>query len=171
MQNKEPLVVLVDENDREIGAMPKQEAHEKGLLHRAFSILIYDKEDRLLLQQRHPAKYHSGGLWTNTCCSHPVPGEAVSDAAVRRLKEEMGFSAPLESVGSFIYRCTFGNGLTEFELDHVFTGRYDGTAQPDVEEVSATRWIAGEQLRKEMNEYPETFTYWFRELYQRGFCR
>ncbi len=170
MQTIEPLVVLVDENDRIVGSMPKQEAHEKGLLHRAFSILICDKAGRYLLQLRHPAKYHSGGLWTNTCCSHPQPGETTEAAASRRLVEEMGFTVPLTYAGSFIYRCSFGNGLTEYELDHVFTGQFDGVAEPDPKEVSDTRWVTREQLLQEMELHPEQFTYWFRELYQRGFC-
>src|ERR1700743_3243063 len=119
-------VVLVDESDKEIGVMEKMEAHEKALLHRAFSVFIFDASGRMLLQRRALAKYHSGGLWTNACCSHPRPGETVQAAAERRLVEELGFSTPLCKAFEFIYRADFANGLTEYEFDHVFAGAFEG---------------------------------------------
>jgi len=120
------LVVLVDENDNEIGVEEKINAHRKGLLHRAFSIFVFNSKNELLLQKRAADKYHSGGLWSNTCCSHPRPGENLKDAAHRRLQEEMGFDCSLREVFSFLYKKSFDNGLTEHELDHVFFGKFDG---------------------------------------------
>jgi len=130
-------VVLVNELDHEIGLMEKMEAHEKALLHRAFSVFVFNAKGELLLQQRAFEKYHSGGLWTNTCCSHPRPNETVLDAANRRLMEEMGFQTPLQKVFDFIYQAAFSNGLTEHEFDHVFIGHYEGEILPDPQEVHA----------------------------------
>ena len=118
-------VILVNERDEPVGAMEKIEAHRKGVLHRAFSIFVFNKQGDLLLQQRAANKYHSGGLWTNTCCSHPEPGQQTKDAATKRLTEEMGFTTPLEKIFEFTYHTNFDNGLTEHEYDHVFTGQYD----------------------------------------------
>ena len=118
-------VILVDKNDNQVGLMPKLEAHEKGLLHRAFSVFIFNNEYKLLLQKRATSKYHSGGLWTNTCCSHPREGEDISEAANRRLFEEMGIKTSLRKVYDFIYKAELDNGLTENEFDHVFYGVYD----------------------------------------------
>src|SRR3954470_13284590 len=119
-------VILVNEKDQAIGTMEKMEAHRKGVLHRAFSVFIFDRHGKMLLQQRAFHKYHSGGLWTNACCSHPLPGEDIESAAHRRLYEEMGFQTPLKKIFDFTYKADFRNGLTEYEFDHVFTGYYEG---------------------------------------------
>ena len=155
-------VVLVNERDEAIGTMEKQEAHRKGLLHRAFSIFLFDAEGRLLLQQRAAEKYHSASLWTNTCCSHPRPGEELALAAARRLHEEMGQTAVLEPRFTFTYRAEVGNGLIEHELDHVFFGRATTDPVPDPAEVQAWRYVDMDELRLEMETYPERFTTWLR---------
>ena len=160
-------VILVNERDEPTGAMEKIEAHEKGLLHRAFSVFIFNEHGEMLLQQRAPGKYHSPNLWTNACCSHPAPGEEVSAAAHRRLKEEMGFDTELEKAFAFTYRAEFENGLTEHEFDHVFAGRYDGPVNPDPHEVSRYRYINLRELRKELQEQPGQFTEWFKIAYPR----
>ena len=147
--------------------MEKIEAHEKGLLHRAFSVFIFNEQGEMLLQQRAPGKYHSPNLWTNACCSHPAPGEEVSAAAHRRLKEEMGFDTELDKAFAFTYRAEFDNGLTEHEFDHVFAGRYNGPVNPDPLEVSRYRYINLRELRKEMQEQPGQFTEWFKIAYPR----
>ncbi len=155
-------VILVDENDNEIGLMEKMEAHEKALLHRAFSVFVFNKKGELLLQQRALHKYHSGGLWTNTCCSHPRKGEEVIQSAHRRLMEEMGFDCELELKHKFIYKAPFTNGLTEHELDYIFTGEFETSPNPNAEEVASYRWISMDDLQKEIIEQPENFTVWFR---------
>ncbi len=155
-------VILVDENDNEIGLMEKMEAHEKALLHRAFSVFVFNKKGELLLQQRALHKYHSGGLWTNTCCSHPRKGEEVIQSAHRRLMEEMGFDCELELKHKFIYKAPFTNGLTEHELDYIFTGEFETSPNPNADEVASYRWISMEDLQKEIIEQPENFTVWFR---------
>ena len=165
--NEEPLVVLVDREDREIGLAPKTEAHQKALLHRAFSVFVFNGVGELLLQQRSPDKYHSGGLWTNTCCSHPLPGENVHDAAHRRLVEEMGMDCPLESPFWFIYQTEFENGLSEHELDHVFLGNSDGPFRIDPTEVAAALWISLAELEAWMERRPQDFTFWFKHIYPR----
>ena len=129
-------VILVNESDNEIGVMEKMDAHHKPILHRAFSVFIFNSKGEMLLQQRASHKYHSAGLWTNACCSHPRPGENIQVAASRRLEEEMGFSTNLVKTFDFIYQASFGNGLHEYEYDHVFMGRYDGKISPNPEEVS-----------------------------------
>jgi isopentenyl-diphosphate delta-isomerase len=158
-------VVLVNEHDEELGLMEKMEAHEKALLHRAFSVFIFNQSGELLLQQRALDKYHSGGLWTNTCCSHPRPNESVADAASRRLKEEMGFEVPLEKVFDFIYQASFDNGLTEHEFDHVFVGYYDGPMQVNPAEVNdyVYRSMGSIQLSLEMHD--GLFTAWFEIIF------
>jgi isopentenyl-diphosphate delta-isomerase len=154
-------VILVDAQDNEIGRMEKQEAHEKGCLHRAFSVFVYNSVGDLLLQRRALHKYHSGGLWTNTCCSHPRPGEANHAAAKRRLKEEMGFECTLMKAFTFLYHQEVGE-LTEHELDHVFIGSFDGVPVIDPEEVAEWRFVSIEDLQHEMASNPENFTVWFR---------
>jgi isopentenyl-diphosphate delta-isomerase len=154
-------VVLVDETDRELGTMEKMEAHRKALLHRAFSVFIFNSRGEMLLQRRALKKYHSGGLWTNACCSHPAPGEPLLHAAGRRLREELGFTAPLEKVFDFIYKADLDNGLTEYEFDHVFTGIYDGIMAPDEEEVSEVRFTTLDDLRDSLRAHPEQYTAWF----------
>ena len=156
------LVILVNEKDEPIGTMEKMEAHEKGLLHRAFSIFIFNSKKELLLQKRASGKYHSGGLWTNTCCSHPRPDESITDAAERRLKEEMGLTCKLQPVFSFVYKASFDHGITEFELDHVLTGITDD--HPIINEAEASEWkyISVGDLEKELEEDPDQFTFWFK---------
>lgn len=158
-------VILVDHNDQEIGTAEKMKAHQDGLLHRAFSILIFRNQDfcEVLLQRRHSSKYHCGDLWSNTCCSHPRPGETTLQAAQRRLPEEMGFMTPLTGRGQFIYKASFDNGLTEHELDHVFVGIADPVCiQPDPQEVSAYRWIQIPQLLAALHQNPDAFTPWLK---------
>lgn len=158
-------VVLVNEWDEELGLMEKLEAHRTGALHRAFSIFLFDKQGRLLLQQRALGKYHSAGLWTNTCCSHPRSGEDLLAAAHRRLKEEMGLTAELEHRFSFIYRGEVGDGLWEHELDHVFTGLLEEVPVPDPAEVMDFRWVEPEQLAKDLATDPKTYTIWLRKCW------
>lgn len=155
-------VVLVDEQDREVGVMEKLEAHRKGVLHRAISVFVFNPSGELILQQRAMNKYHGGGLWTNTCCSHPYPGEAPLDAAHRRLKEEMGFETDLQFSHCFIYNADVGNGLLEHELDHVFTGIYSGTPALNPAEAMAWRPISMDALRQEVNLHPSEFSAWLR---------
>jgi isopentenyl-diphosphate Delta-isomerase len=160
-------IVLVDEKDAPIGVMEKMEVHQKGILHRAFSVFIFNSRGEMLLQQRSPGKYHSGGLWTNTCCSHPAPGEAVLAAAERRLHEEMGFSTPLTKVFDFIYKIQLDQGLTEYEFDHVLTGMYDGAILPNPEEVADFRFCGTEQIREALLTDPGSYTEWFKIAFAR----
>ena len=155
-------VILVNESDEEIGTMDKMEAHKKGLLHRAFSIFIFNSRGEMLLQQRAEEKYHSPGLWTNACCSHPLPGEATLSAAERRLYEELGFRTTLDKLFSFTYKSVFDNGLTEHEFDHVYAGTYDGDIYPDINEVMNYEYRPLSWIDRELEKYPEKFTTWFR---------
>ncbi|HEX2617612.1 MAG TPA: isopentenyl-diphosphate Delta-isomerase [Flavobacteriales bacterium] len=155
-------VVLVDAQDTPIGTMDKLEAHKQGLLHRAFSVFVLDTGGRILLQQRALGKYHSGGLWTNTCCSHPRPEEAVRTAAARRLREEMGLACALREGFQFTYRAEVGNGLTEHEFDHVFFGHTDNDPKPNPAEVMDTRWATPQAITAELATDPWRFTAWFR---------
>ncbi len=153
-------VILVDMDDHPIGTAPKMKAHEQGLLHRAFSVFLFDG-DRLLVQQRADGKYHSGGLWSNTCCSHPGPGEDTRDAAVRRLKEELGIRVDhLEEAAAFVYRAALADGLSEFEYDHVLTGTYDGDWTIDPEEVKDVRWMELSALKEDIRLHPKNYTSW-----------
>ncbi len=160
-------VILVDEHDNEIGTTEKMAAHEQNLLHRAFSVFIFrdTPERELLLQQRALGKYHSPGLWTNSCCSHPRPGEGVIEAAERRLQEELNFTTPLTDVGNFIYNAHFSNGLSEHELDHVLIGEVtaDWVVSPNSDEVQALRWVSVADLKAELASNPEKFTPWLKE--------
>ncbi len=155
-------VILVNENDQEIGKMEKQEAHEKGLLHRAFSVFIFNDQKELLLQQRALTKYHSAGLWTNTCCSHPRVDETIVEAAHRRLQEEMGFDCFLEVKTSFIYKADFDNGLTEHEFDHVLVGNFNGEVIINPTEVACYKWVAIDWLKQDMMKNPNNYTAWFK---------
>lgn len=155
-------VILVDEDDKQIGLMEKMEAHRKSRLHRAFSIFIFNSKGEMLLQRRAAGKYHSAGLWTNACCSHPLPNEETREAAHRRLKEELGFNAPIRKIFDFIYRADLENGLSEHEFDHVFAGVYDGPVEPNPLEVSSYKYLALDEIAAAVQRYPEQFTYWFR---------
>ena len=160
-------VVLVDTNDNPLGLMEKIEAHRKGLLHRAFSVFIIDDASRLLLQKRSQTKYHSPGLWTNTCCSHPRYGEIVIDAANRRLLEEMGLSANLKHMFSFIYRADFDNGLIEHEFDHVFVGTSNSDPIINPDEVCDWKWTDLEKIKKDIIENPQHYTEWFKIIFNK----
>ena len=154
-------VVLVNENDEQIGIMEKMEAHRKAILHRAFSVFIFNKNGEMLLQKRAINKYHSAGLWTNACCSHPQPGEDTAQAALRRLNEELGFTTSLTKIFDFVYKSGFDNGLTEYEFDHVFTGTYDGVIDPDKDEVSDYCFMSIAEIESSLQLKPENFTTWF----------
>ncbi|MBK6937102.1 MAG: isopentenyl-diphosphate Delta-isomerase [Chitinophagaceae bacterium] len=155
-------VILVDESDNATGTCEKMRAHADGLLHRAFSVFIFNGKGEMLLQQRAMDKYHSGGLWTNACCSHPAPGEETAAAALRRLKEEMGFTAPVEKIFDFVYRADFDNGLTEYEFDHVLAGYYDGDIHFNNAEVMDYRYMDMGSIHNLLKSNPEQFTAWFR---------
>ncbi|MGB1075225.1 MAG: isopentenyl-diphosphate Delta-isomerase [Flavobacteriales bacterium] len=159
-------VILVDEEDRELGTMEKMAAHEQGVLHRAFSIFVFNAKNELLIHKRAKSKYHSGGLWTNTCCSHPRLGETVLKAAHRRLQEEMGMETDLVSQFTFIYFQELDKGLTEHELDHVLFGKSDAQPQPNPDEVEAWRYISFSQLQEEMTNSPDDFTAWFKICFE-----
>jgi isopentenyl-diphosphate delta-isomerase len=161
LDDTKEFVVLVDENDNEIGLAPKLNAHRTGELHRAFSVMLLDSQNRLLLQRRAFAKYHSGGRWANTCCGHPRDGESVVDAAKRRLTEEMGIVCDLESAGWFIYRADVGSGLIEHELDHLLIGRFDGDPAPTKSEVVEWQWSSLDQVRHDLAAHPEAYAAWF----------
>jgi isopentenyl-diphosphate delta-isomerase len=154
-------VILVNEQDEQTGTMEKMEAHRKAILHRAFSVFIFNLKGEMLLQQRAKRKYHSAGLWTNACCSHPRPGEDTRRAAMRRLHEELGFTVELEKIFDFVYKSDFENGLTEFEFDHVFIGEYSNQIFPDKEEVGDYCFMGMDQLESAMQSHPEKFTAWF----------
>ncbi len=155
-------VILVNEQDQVLGSMEKIRAHRDALLHRAFSVFIFNKRGALLLQQRANEKYHSPGLWTNTCCSHPAPGEDTLEAAQRRLREEMGFSVPLTHAFSFVYKAAFDNGLTEHEYDHVFVGEYEGEVVPNAGEVRDYCYKMPAQIKEEISSHPHLYTEWFK---------
>lgn len=155
-------VILVDAYDNEIGTMEKMRAHELAVLHRAFSIFVINENDEMLIHQRALHKYHSGGLWTNACCSHPRPGETVEEAANRRLKEEMGMNISLEKKFSFIYHAPLEGGLFEHELDHVLVGYSGQTPAPNADEVADWKYIAIDSLQKDITEHPKKYTAWFK---------
>jgi isopentenyl-diphosphate delta-isomerase len=157
----EEKVILVDKQDNPIGLMPKMEAHEKGVLHRAFSVFILNNAGDLMLQQRALHKYHSPGLWTNTCCSHQRDGESNIAAGQRRLYEEMGFVTPLREVTSFIYKAPFDNGLTEHELDHIMIGQYNDEPIINPDEVADWKWMPIDAVRDDINQHPQNYTVWF----------
>ena len=161
----EEFVVLVDREDNEVGLMEKQQAHVAGLLHRAFSVFVFNSKGELMLQQRAASKYHSPTLWTNTCCSHPRENETYKQAANRRLVEEMGFDCELLYKFHFIYRANLDNGLTEHELDHVFIGTFDGEPKLNPEEVMAYRWVEMDVLKKDMQTNPQNYTAWFKIIF------
>ena len=157
----EKKVVLVDKSGNQIGLMPKLEAHQKGILHRAFSIFLFNSENQILLQKRSLIKYHSAGLWTNTCCSHPRDGEDIIDAGKRRLYEEMGIKTELKKEFEFTYKEVLGNGLTEHEFDHVLIGNFNGNPILNKDEVEDWKWMSLEEIEKDINENQEDYTVWF----------
>ena len=164
---EEEKVVLVDIQDQQIGTMGKMEAHEKAELHRAFSVFVLNSKNELLLQQRAREKYHSPGLWTNTCCSHQRVRETNREAGARHMMEEMGMTVPLEELFTFIYRATFDNGLTEHELDHVMVGYTDDDPVINPEEVADFKWMEMEALQKDLTENPDHYTVWFTIIFDR----
>lgn len=164
---EEEKVILVNEKDEPIGLMPKMEAHEKGLLHRAFSVFVFNDKNELMLQQRALSKYHSPGLWTNTCCSHQREGESNIEAGKRRLQEEMGFTTDLKDTMAFIYKAPFDNGLTEHEFDHILVGNFNDIPNLNPEEVSAWKWMKLEDVQKDMQTHPERYTEWFKIIFDK----
>jgi isopentenyl-diphosphate delta-isomerase len=157
------VVVLVDPGDAVVGVAPKLDAHREGRLHRAVSVVLFDDEGRMLLQRRAAEKYHSAGLWSNTCCGHPRPGESVEDAARRRLRDELGIDVPnVRRVDQFMYRADLEGGMVEHELDHVVVGSWNGDVEPNPSEVWETRWIHVHQLLAELVSAPSRYTAWLR---------
>lgn len=162
---EEENVILVNENDEQIGLMPKLEAHEKAVLHRAFSVFVLNSQNEIMLQQRAHQKYHSPLLWTNTCCSHQRDGETNIQAGSRRLFEEMGFETDLKELFHFIYKAPFDNGLTEHELDHVMIGYYSGEPIINTEEVEDWKWMSIEDVQNDIQLHPEIYTVWFKIIF------
>jgi len=162
----EQQLILVDQNDTPIGLMGKQEAHEKGLLHRAFSVFILNNNAEIMMQQRALHKYHSPGLWTNTCCSHQMENETNVEAGMRRLQEEMGFTTSLEEKFSFIYKAEFDNGLTEHEFDHVLVGYYEGSPVLNLEEANDWKWMSVDHIKKDLKKHPNNYTAWFKIIFK-----
>ncbi|WP_313385351.1 isopentenyl-diphosphate Delta-isomerase [Chishuiella sp.] len=160
------FVVLVDENDNKLGLMEKQQAHVAGLLHRAFSVFVFNSKGELMIQQRAASKYHSPTLWTNTCCSHPRENETYIEGAHRRLEEEMGFDCELEFKFSFIYKAHLDNNLTEHELDHVYIGIYNNEPNLNPDEVMAYRWVELDELKKDIEKNPQLYTAWFKIIFE-----
>ena len=156
------LLILVDKNDNETGTLDKLSVHQQGLLHRAFSVFIFNDKDELLLQQRADEKYHSPGLWSNTCCSHPLSGENIEDTIKRRLEEEMGMQCSIEFKFTFIYKAPFENGLTEHELDHIYFGQSNDVPKPSPSEVKAWKYISLPKLEEAIAQHPENFTAWLK---------
>lgn len=164
---KEEKVILVNEKDEPIGLMPKMEAHEKALLHRAFSVFVMNAKGETMLQQRAKDKYHSPLLWTNTCCSHQREGESNIDAGKRRLMEEMGFTTDLKELFNFVYKAPFDNGLTEHEFDHVMVGYFEDEPNINPDEVADWKWMQPEDVKKDIEENPNEYTAWFKIIFER----
>jgi isopentenyl-diphosphate delta-isomerase len=162
---EEENVILVNQNDEQIGLMPKMEAHEKAVLHRAFSVFVLNDKNEIMLQQRASQKYHSPLLWTNTCCSHQRNGETNIQAGSRRLYEEMGFETGLKELFHFIYKAPFDNGLTEHELDHVMIGYYNEEPKINPDEVESWKWMSIEDVAKDIQLQPEIYTVWFKIIF------
>ena len=163
----EEKVILVNENDEQIGLMEKIEAHEKALLHRTFSVFVYNDKNEVMIQQRALSKYHSPGLWTNTCCSHQKEGETNVEAGKRRLMEEMGFQTDLKEVTSFIYKAPFDNGLSEHEYDYILVGHYNEEPKINPDEVASWKWMSLEDIKKDMSNNPEKYTAWFKIIFDK----
>lgn len=164
---KEEQVVLVNDKNEELGTMPKMEAHEKAILHRAFSVFLINDKGETMLQQRAADKYHSPMLWTNTCCSHQRLGETNIEAGKRRLQEEMGIETELKELFSFVYKAPFDNGLTEHELDHVMIGKYNDEPNINTDEVNAWKWMSLEEIKKDIALSPSKYTEWFKIIFDR----
>ncbi|MFX0557573.1 isopentenyl-diphosphate Delta-isomerase [Maribacter sp. CXY002] len=164
---KEEEVILVNKNDEQVGTMPKMEAHEKAVLHRAFSVFVLNDNNEIMLQQRAAHKYHSPLLWTNTCCSHQRVGETNVEAGKRRLQEEMGFSTELKELFSFIYKAPFDNGLTEHELDHVMLGHYNEEPNINPDEVGNWKWMTAEEIKLDIAKVPNNYTAWFKIIFDK----
>ncbi|MBU3823038.1 isopentenyl-diphosphate Delta-isomerase [Flavobacteriaceae bacterium XHP0103] len=164
---QEEQVILVNEKDEQIGLMPKMEAHEKALLHRAFSVFVFNENNELMIQQRAAHKYHSPLLWTNTCCSHQREGESNIEAGKRRLQEEMGFTTDLQESISFIYKAPFDNGLTEHEFDHILIGYYNEEPDINPEEVASWKWMSLEAVKADISELPNLYTEWFKIIFEK----
>ena len=167
----EENVILVDVLDNQLGLMPKMEAHEKAVLHRAFSVFIFNDKGELMLQQRAAHKYHSPLLWTNTCCSHQRDGESNIEAGKRRLIEEMGFKTNLKEIFSFVYKAPFDNGLTEHELDHVMIGNFNGVPKINPDEVASFKWITLEAVKKDIELQPNIYTAWFKIIFKESYLK
>ncbi|MGY5847743.1 isopentenyl-diphosphate Delta-isomerase [Salegentibacter sp. HM20] len=167
---KEEKVILVNEKDEQIGLMEKIEAHEKALLHRAFSVFVFNEKGELMIQQRALGKYHSPGLWTNTCCSHQREGESNVAAGKRRLMEEMGFTTDLKDTISFIYKAPFDNGLTEHEFDHILVGTFEGEPNINPDEVAAWKWMSLEAIKEDMKTNPAIYTEWFKIIFDKYYA-
>ena len=165
----EENVILVNENDEQLGLMPKMEAHEKARLHRAFSVFVFNDKEELLLQQRASNKYHSPTLWTNTCCSHQRDGETNIEAGKRRLQEEMGFVCDLKEVFWFVYKAPFDNGLTEHELDHVMVGYFKGDPEINKEEVKSYKWMTLKDVKTDIKKHPDYYTEWFKIIFKESY--
>jgi isopentenyl-diphosphate delta-isomerase len=155
-------IILVDKNDNQVGVGEKLDVHIKGSLHRAFSVFIFSSKGEMMLQKRAVTKYHGGGLWTNTCCGHPRPGEDVRSAAMRRLKEEMGFSCYLQKMFDYVYKVKLDKGMTEHEFLHVYRGTYDGTPVLNPLEADGWKWVNVQELKNDIKTNPETYTPWFK---------
>lgn len=168
---REEQVILVNRKDEQLGLMPKMEAHEKAMLHRAFSVFIFNDKGELLLQQRAKEKYHSPLLWTNTCCSHQRNGESNMEAGRRRLQEEMGFDCDLKEVFWFVYKAPFDNGLTEHELDHVMVGFYNQDPVINREEVESFAWMQMENVKNDMAKNPKKYTEWFKIIFKESYSK
>lgn len=164
---KEEEVILVNQENEQIGTMPKMEAHEKALLHRAFSVFVLNDQGEIMLQQRAAAKYHSPMLWTNTCCSHQRVGESNIEAGKRRLQEEMGFETELKELFSFIYKAPFDNGLTEHEFDHVMLGNFNAEPNTNPDEVEAWKWMLPEDVKEDIANNPNEYTVWFKIIFEK----
>ena len=156
------FVILVNKNDKKIGLMPKMEAHKKGALHRAFSVFIFNNKNELMIQKRNINKYHSPGLWTNTCCSHQKDGESNISAGKRRLLEEMGFCVELNEIGSFIYNVGVDNGLVEHELDYILVGKYNGNVKINSDEVDNWKWMSLDNIKDDVRKRSKNYTEWFK---------
>ena len=167
----EENVILVDVLDNQLGLMPKMEAHEKAVLHRAFSVFIFNDKGELMLQQRAAHKYHSPLLWTNTCCSHQRDGESNIEAGKRRLIEEMGFKTNLKEIFSFVYKAPFDNGLTEHELDHVMIGNFNGVPKINPDEVASYKWMTLEAIKKDIELQPNIYTAWFKIIFKESYLK